>query len=110
MLLCLCACKLEYVNAMEYVNASALTTTMHAGVAVREEAVKGLASIACPSNPHVIQALSMSCEDEDECVRRAAMRNLRLLLKRQEAKQVCAVRVLFVPLQAATVRHAHSHL
>lgn len=56
--------------------------------AVREEAVKGLASIACPSNPHVIQALSMSCEDEDECVRRAAMRNLRLLLKRQEAKQV----------------------
>ena len=68
---------------------SPLTRVMHAGVAVREEAVKGLASIACPSNPHVIQALSMSCEDEDECVRRAAMRNLRLLLKRQEAKQVC---------------------
>ena len=58
------------------------------GVAVREEAVKGIASISCPFNPHVIRALSMSCEDEDESVRRAAMRNLRLLLKRQEAKQV----------------------
>ena len=55
---------------------------------MREEAVKGIASISCPFNPHVIRALSMSCEDEDESVRRAAMRNLRLLLKRQEAKQV----------------------
>lgn len=55
---------------------------------VREAAIRGLASIACPSSPHVIWALSISCEDEDENVRRTASRNLRLLLKRQEAKQV----------------------
>lgn len=55
---------------------------------VREAAIRGLASIACPGSPHVIWALSMSCEDENENVRRTARRNLRLLLKRQEAKQV----------------------
>ena len=55
---------------------------------VREAAIRGLPGIACPSDPQIIWVLSMSCQDEDESVRRTARRNLRLLLKRQEAKQV----------------------
>lgn len=55
---------------------------------VREAAIRGLPGIACPSDPQIIWVLSMSCHDEDESVRRTARRNLRLLLKRQEAKRV----------------------
>lgn len=55
---------------------------------VREAAIRGLAGIACPSDPQIIWALSMSCADEDENVRRTAQRKLGLLVKRQEARQV----------------------
>jgi len=55
---------------------------------VREAALKGLTSIASPSNVHVLWALGIGCEDEDENVRKTARKNLRLLLKRQEAKEV----------------------
>ena len=70
---------------------------------VREAAIKGMASLAMnyDRSPHVPQmtwALAIACHDGDERVRTAALKHLRLLQKRHEAKQVLAGAVGQAPL------------